>query len=166
MNQYVINYEGESLEELVNQINHLEGLALSKMKIQDLVFNNFDGMPIRTGNGVYIFKNSERIIYIGNCVARNFVERIPAHFDIRHNGWFNSLLKAIIKYKLLNYKGEVKCVDEINSNLEKSAKFAFEKINIILINFIEYDKIKINNLENQLAKNLNPINKYFRKIIN
>lgn len=163
MDQYIINYTTEeTLEELVKQIDALEGLPLSKMKIQDLVFNSLDGEPIRTGNGVYIFKNSEMTFYIGNCFARNFVERIPAHFDIRHNGWFNSLLKAIIKNQNIDFKN--KTPEEKNEFLEKAAKIAFDKINIVLVNFLKYDKTEINNLERRLAEELNPINTRFRKI--
>jgi hypothetical protein len=114
MTQYIIEYEGQSVIELIKKINELNGLALSELKVMDLVFDRVTGNPIRTGNGVYIFKNSIQTFYIGNCVARNFVERIPAHFDIRHNGWFNSLLKAIIK----NNKIEKKQMDsnEFNSH--------------------------------------------------
>ncbi|MCW2119971.1 hypothetical protein [Flavobacterium sp. 7A] len=137
---------------------------MSDIKIKDLVFNRVDGKPIRTGCGVYIFKNSERTYYIGNCVARNFIERIPAHFDIRHVGWFNSLLKAIIKNKNILIKDMIS--SEINYELENSAQFAFDNLNLILMNFPTYSKDQINNLEKLLAEKLIPINKRFRRLKN
>lgn len=162
MNQYIIHYKKQPLEELVNAINLLKGLPLSEMTVKDLVFDRLNGLPIRTGNGVYIFKNLERTYYIGNCVARNFVERVPAHFDIRHNGWFNSLLKAIIKYN--NIQKEEIDQNDYNNHLEFSARFAFDNLNLILINFSDYNKNEINNLENLLATKLKPINTRFRKL--
>ena len=162
MENYIINYNGQQLDAIVREINLLQGLPLSDLKIKDLVFNRVDGLPIRSGCGVYIFKNSERTYYVGNCVARNFVERVPAHFDIRHVGWFNSLLKAIIKKDniLLKHLSS----SEINLKLETSAQFAFENLNLILINFPTYNKDQINNLENLLGKELKSVNTRFKKL--
>lgn len=162
MENYIINYNGQQLDAIVREINLLQGLPLSDLKIKDLVFNGVDKLPIRSGCGVYIFKNSERTYYVGNCVARNFVERIPAHFDIRHVGWFNSLLKAIIKKDniLLKHLSS----SEINLKLETSAQFAFENLNLILINFPTYNKDQINNLENLLGKELKSVNTRFKKL--
>lgn len=164
MENYIINYNGEHLDDVVQKINSMQGIPLSDIKIKDLVFNRVDGEPIRTGCGVYIFKNTERTYYIGNCVARNFVERIPAHFDIRHVGWFNSLLKAIIKNKNILLKNMIST--KINYELEIVAQFAFDNLNLILINFPTYSKDQINNLEKLLAKELTPINKRFRRLKN
>jgi hypothetical protein len=164
MEKYIINYNGEHLDELVRKINLMRGIPLSDIRIKDLVFNRLDGEPIRTGCGVYIFKNFGRTYYLGNCVARNFVERIPAHFDIRPVGWFNSLLKSIIKDKNISLRDI--SGNEINYELETSAQFAFDNLNLILINFPTYSKDQINNLETLLAQKLNPINKRFRRLKN
>jgi len=157
---YLIQYEDikhlvtiDSFFKLVELVENTPGIKLSNLKAMDLVFCN--GEPIRYGNGVYIFKSDERNYYVGNCVARNFTERIPAHFDIRKVGWFNSLLKAIAKYHN----------DEINNeNLIKAAKFANDNLSLVLINFEIYNRDIINNLETLLGRSINPINKNFKKV--
>ncbi|MFB9079424.1 hypothetical protein ACFFLS_06020 [Flavobacterium procerum] len=154
--EYLINYNNETTEQLVDMVHKMDGLPLKEMKIKDLVYHN--GKPIYTGNGVYIFKSPVRYYYVGNCVARNFVERIPAHFDIRKSGWFNSLLKAIIKDEK---KVKIEITDLL---LESAASFAFENLNLILINFNEYNRTEINNLENILGKTLKPLNNRFNRL--
>lgn len=163
MNKYYYEIE-DILDHNPNSICDLlkstSGIKLSKLKVKDLVFNN--GLPIRTGNGVYIFKENDIPIYVGNCVARNFVERIPAHFDIRHNGWFNSLLVTLIK-KTFNRKSKE---DKTDDNLTQSAKLAFENLDLILINFSNYDKLAINRLEDYLKITLKPLNGFKHKKLN
>ncbi len=162
--EYLINYENATItdidiDSLIIEIKSILGIPLKDLKVSDLVF--YDNEDIKSGNGVYIFKSEEKIYYVGNCYARNFVERIPAHFDIRHNGWFNSLLKAIIKDKY----GKVKLTPENEYLLSESAKFAFENLSLIIINFKIWNKDNINKLESVLGKTLKPINNRFRKIV-
>jgi len=123
----------------------------SELKVKDLVFQN--DLPIMTGNGVYIFKENGIPLYVGNCVARNFVERIPAHFDIRRNGWFNSLLVTLIR-RTFNRKSKE---DKTSANLSQSAKLAFENLDLVLINFSQYDKSAMNRLEDYLKICLKPL---------
>jgi hypothetical protein len=141
-------------------IKSTSGIKLSELKVKDLVFHN--GLPIRTGNGVYIFKENDIPLYVGNCVARNFVERIPAHFDVRQNGWFNSLLVTLIK-RTFNRKSKD---DKTDDNLSQSAKLAFEKLDLVLINFSNYDKLAINILEDYLKITLKPVNGVKHKKLN
>jgi len=110
----------------------------------DLVY--YYGEPIRSGIGVYIFKSKQKCYYVGNCVTRCFAERIPAHFDLRKVGWFNTLLKTIIKHEF----ADKMITDE---SLDQAAKFAFENINLVLINF-----------ESELGNILKSYNTRFRKI--
>lgn len=155
MSDYVISYkeiESYSIEKLVQLVKDRKGILLKNLTIKDLVFNG--SKDIRTGNGVYVFKDIERNIYVGKCSSRNFVERIPAHFDIRHNGWFNSLLRNLVK------NGEKIADDE---NLTKAARYSFDNLSLLLINFEDYDKDKINNLENLLRIVLKPLNQFKRK---
>lgn len=141
-------------------VKSTSGIKLSELKVKDLVFHN--DLPIRTGNGVYIFKEDNIPLYVGNCVARNFVERIPAHFDVRHNGWFNSLLVTLIK-RTFNRKFKE---DKTDDNLSQSAKLAFENIDLVLINFPKYDKLAINKLEDYLKITLKPLNGFKNKRLN
>lgn len=158
MSKYLIEYNKDiSNEELEEKIRSIEGLPLSQMRVKDLVFHNDE--PIYTANGVYVFKYGNEICYVGNCVARCFVERIPAHFDIRSTGWFHSLLTALIKKKY----GKVK---KTNDNLQEAAVKAFSDLSLVLINFPIYDKTAMNNLENILGNRLKPYNSRFRKLIN
>ncbi len=134
-----------------------QGLQLSKMTVSDLVFHR--GKAIRCGNGVYLFREEQRPVYVGNCIARNFVERIPAHFDVRKNGWFNSLLLSRIQEK----EGRRVKEDKTDENLEAAARYAFNNYNLLLINFSTYDKDAMNRLELLMRLTLNPINKFKRK---
>jgi hypothetical protein len=96
-NEYLINFDAISkytISQLKTILEKTEGIKVKDCLISDLVF--YDGKPIYSGNGVYIFKYNDIFIYVGSCVARNFVERIPAHFDLRQSGWFNSLLQRIL----------------------------------------------------------------------
>ncbi len=157
MKEYFIEYSPEiSIDDLEYKIRTIEGLPLSELKVKDLVF--YKGKPIYSGNGVYIFKCGDEICYVGNCIARSFVERIPAHFDIREIGWFHSLLTTMIK----NKHGKVKKTDQ---NLQEAAANAFEELKLVLINFPNYNKIEINNLENILGNRLKPYNTRFRKLV-
>ena len=134
-----------------------KGLNLYDLKVEDLVFHN--GLPILTGNGVYVFKEDKKAIYVGSCVSRNFVERIPAHFDIRHNGWFNSLLVNLIKQE---YKRNNKD-DKTDENLIRVAKKAFKDLELILVNFPKYDKSAIKKLEDFFKIALKPLNGFKHK---
>lgn len=157
---YLITYsDNKKIEQFIEEINITDGLPLKDLRVIDLVY--YKGEPIRSGIGVYIFKSKDKCYYVGNCVARCFAERIPSHFDLRKVGWFNTLLKTIIKNEFIDKE----ITDE---SLNIAAKFAFENINLVLINF-EYSshyinqKIKINNLERDLGIALGSYNKNFRK---
>jgi len=150
----ILNYDEKSIR---NWLELAEGKKLSELTVKDLVFYN--DTPIRTGNGVYIFKENNIPLYVGNCVARNFVERIPAHFDIRHNGWFNSLLVNLINRSLPKKIKE----NKTDENLTQVAKDAFENLDLILINFPNYDRLAIKRLEVYLRITLKPLNGYKHK---
>lgn len=163
---YLIKYEdikSMSIPALAEFILEKRGLSVSELTISHLIF--YKGEPIYSGNGVYVFKTKEEVIYIGNCVARNFVERIPAHFDLRAGGWFNSLLKAVIKKK---YKETVS-----EATLQKASREAISTYELILINFSNEEfylngvknKKAINRLEDLLRIILKPLNTFKHKKI-
>jgi hypothetical protein len=158
---YLITYDdAKSIQQFVDEIKIIEGIPLKDLKVKDLLYYN--GEPIRSGIGVYIFKSKDKCYYVGNCVARCFAERIPAHFDLRKVGWFNTLLKTIIKNKFQDK-------EITDDSLHIAAKFAFENLSLVLVNF-EYcpnysdQKKRINNLEKHLGEALKSYNKNFRKI--
>jgi hypothetical protein len=159
-NEYLLNVtdlKDLTILEVVEKLKATSGIKLKTCTIADLVF--FEEKPIYSGNGVYIFKENENFIYVGNCVARNFIERIPAHFDVRYNGWFNSLLVNIIKKKYNK-------LEKTNELLAEAAKYALENYSLILINYEDYWKESIEKLETTLRIVLRPYNTFKSKKLN
>jgi len=151
--KYLLNYgkiNNWKISEIQKNMEDIEGLPLSKCKISKLVFYN--DIPILTGNGVYIFfknknKNNKIYLYVGKCSSRNFVERIPAHFNVKNTGWFNSYLRNLVnKKRKENDEPKIKVKEfkdpetedkkeEYNKLLKEQAKIALENHKLILINF-------------------------------
>ena len=159
-NEYLLNVNDLTdltITQVVEKLKSTSGIKLKTCTIADLVF--FGENPIYSGNGVYVFKENDDFIYVGNCVARNFIERIPAHFDVRAGGWFNSLLVNIIKKK---YNKQEK-TDEL---LEEAAKHALENYSLILINYTDSWKESISKLETTLRIVLKPYNTFKGKQLN
>lgn len=154
---YLLNAKdisGLTVRELYDRLKSFNGIRVKDIKLSDLIF--FEDEPIYSGNGVYVFKYQHEFIYVGSCVARNFIERIPAHFDLRHTGWFNSLLVSVCKRDLLPKK---------NEHLTSAAKAIFDKASLVLINFDFHKKdhklnvTSIKLLERILRSALTPYNK-------
>lgn len=159
-NEYLINFktiENCSITQLVTLLTETEGIKIKDCLISDLVF--YKGDPIYSGNGVYVFKSADIFIYVGCCVARNFVERIPAHFDLRKSGWFNSLLQNII-----NKKGWART----NESLAEAGKIAMDSYSLTMINFPLGDHPQnisdIKALETLLRRVLDPYNSFKKQI--
>jgi hypothetical protein len=160
--RYLLQFDeisNKTIDELVQVLTQAQGLKVKDCKIDDLIF--YQGEPIYSGNGVYIFKSVKRFYYVGSCVARNFVERIPAHFDLRESGWFNSLLDNIRKQN-----GEPRT----NLLLTQAAKHAMENCSLVLINFSFGDHVRnisnIKSLEALLRRVLHPYNYLKQRPIN
>lgn len=164
MSKYLLHYDEISHldindnEDQINKfIKSIPGKKISELSFKDLVYDG--DKPLYRGVGVYIFKSEDTNYYVGSCVSRSFIERIPAHLDIRYNGWFNSLLKNIIK------KDPDRPIDD-DEACEKAARLAFKKINLIIINFnyqhAEYESLNIRqriiNLERRIGNALIPYN--------
>lgn len=85
--------------ELFQKINSMEGKTIGELNLFDLIFfNSVDNSFV--GNGIYVIKENEDIIYIGKASSRPFIERFGGHLDLRVIGGFNNLLKKIVKNKL------------------------------------------------------------------
>jgi hypothetical protein len=157
---YLIDFDSiskQSIAQVKELLKLTEGIKIKDCLISDLVFH--EGEAIYSGNGVYVFKSDDIFIYVGCCVARNFVERIPAHFDLRKSGWFNSLLQNII-----NKKGW----ERTNDSLAEAGKIAMDSYSLILINFPLGDHLQnisdIKALETLLRRVLNPYNSFKKQI--
>lgn len=164
INEYLFDADGLSTAIILEKIKNVKGLPLCDMKVSDLIFYNKE--PIYRGCGVYVFKLKDEIVYVGSCVSRSFVERIPSHFDIRGVGWFNSLLRTIRKSIL---KKDVPRKDD--AFLLDAARFAMSHMTVVLVNFIEVNSRElITRLEHELidifkTKNRKPSLKIFNLVV-
>lgn len=148
---YLLEFEqlkGNSIEFLLERIKNAKGKKLSELKIKDLSYHNQN--LINPGEGVYIFRDKEKIILVGKVSSMSFVERIPKHLDYRPNAWFNRLLELICE-RLLE-------IEPNEENYIKASKYAFENLNLVLINFKTRDKI--NRIERLLRSCTETLNKF------
>lgn len=161
-NQYLYQYseiKNLSIRELIEKIESKGGRRISELTIGDLIFNN--GKPIHTGCGVYVFLNESKIFYVGKNSARCFVERIPSHFDIRKEGWFNRLLRLIAKEKNDG-------LENTDEGIQKAAIRAINEFEVVLINFDWFDyegDTSIEILEDLLRMSTNGANSFKTKRI-
>jgi hypothetical protein len=148
---YLIEYDtlrGFSIRDLLKTIEKTKGKRLDELKVMDLTYHN--SIEIWRGEGVYIFKEQKRIIYVGKASSMSFTERIPKHFDLRHDAWFNRLLELIcIKILGLEWNDE---------NAIISSKYAFKNLNLVLINF--KDRKQIDRIERLLRSCAEPLNEF------
>ncbi|MFC1513454.1 hypothetical protein ACFL5P_00420 [candidate division KSB1 bacterium] len=121
---YLYNFEKIKTRTISNFKKSLEksnGILVADLKVSDLIFHN--KKAISTGHGIYIFKSSDEFLYVGKSSSRSFIERVPSHFDIRENSWFNTYLNRIIEF-------------EYATDLEDAARFALNTY-LLIINFEE-----------------------------
>lgn len=150
---YLIEYDNIkalSIADVLQKVDHTKGLALSQMRLHDL--NYFKGEHIYPGHGVYLFRKGTDIVYVGKVRNMSFIERIPKHFDLRHRGWFNRLLKIICE-KELNISHR-----DSDDNLKIANQYAFENLNLVLIHFKENKKV--DGVERLLRSCINALNKF------
>ena len=132
--KYIISYEeimNRSVADVLIQLSSLKGKALSSLTLRDLSYA--EGRYIFPGHGVYLFRKGTEIVYVGKVRNMSFVERIPKHFDLRHAGWFNRLLKLICTKEL-----QLKSTDE---HIMKAHDYAFSHLNIVLIHFEYHNRV-------------------------
>jgi len=123
---WIINEEflhQKTWKQLFQNITSLKGKVIGELKLFDLVFFNSEEDSF-VGNGIYIIKEGEEIIYIGKASSRPFIERIGGHLDLRVIGGFNNLLKKIVKIKLKK--------KESNQSIAEAGRWLMQ-CNIILI---------------------------------
>ncbi len=150
-NTYLIEYKdikNLSIENALKKIEQTKGLALSQMRLQNLNYCN--GKHIYPGHGVYLFRKGTDIVYVGKVRNMSFIERIPKHFDLRHRGWFNRLLKIICE-KELNISHR-----DSDDNLKIANQYAFENLNLVLIHF--HENTKVDGIERLLRSCTNALN--------
>lgn len=149
---YLIEYtniENKSIQNFIDLLNNTKGKKLKDLKVQDLSYHN--GQPIWPGEGVYLFRNDKRVMYVGKASSMSFTERIAKHFDFRSFAWMNRLLKLISERELKHKK-------QNHDNLKIASKYAFENLNIVLLNFEKRERI--NRTERLLRSCTEPLNKF------
>jgi hypothetical protein len=87
---------------------------------------------------------------VGKNSSMSFTERIGKHLDFRHGAWFNRLLVLICQRQL-----KIEVNDE---NLRIASKYAYDNLNLVLINF--NNKERINRTERLLRSCTNSLNKF------
>lgn len=154
---YLIKYEdikNLSINDALKKLEQLDGKELSKLRLVDLTICN--NQYIFPGHGIYLFRQKKEIVYVGKVRSMSFIERIPKHFDLRHSGWFNRLLKIICLKKL--------GIEHSDENLLKAHTFAFSHLNLVLIDFgIDKNVDKIERLFRSCTGALNSFKKVKHK---
>lgn len=147
---YLMEYEQFChlhLSKFIEEIKNTNGIPLNDLKIKDLTY--FNNEIINPGIGVYVFKLKNEIFLVGKVRSNTFTERIPKHFDVRPNAWFNRLL-------FVTCREHLKIPLDKNGYLEAS-KFCFENLNLVLINVKDSSKVDI--LEKALRANSEALNR-------
>ncbi len=153
--KYLLQYHeisGLSIADLIALLNNMPGLPCSAMKVSELIY--CDNEPIHSGCGVYLFKEKNAIFYVGKCSGKSFIERIPAHFDQRHGGWFNTILQYVAGHRTNTDKKTI-------PGIQAAGRYALDHLSIILINFEAdhyWNSNRISVLETLLRMTLNPVN--------
>ena len=131
---YLIEFDeikNSTISNFIEKIKTTKGKKLSDLKVMDLSYHN--GKLICPGEGVYIFRENEEILLVGKVSSMSFTERISKHFDYRPYAWFNRLLFLICE-RLLK-------LERTEENYKIASKYAFENLNIVLVNFKNKEKI-------------------------
>ena len=155
IDNYLIQYndiKDKSIRDFLDLLEGTEGKRLKELSVQDLSYHN--DKEIWPGTGVYLFRLNKKVMYVGKVSSMSFTERIPKHFDIRLYAWMNRLLKLLSEKHLPHDP-----VDDVN--LVRASRYAFEKLNVVLINFQEGD---INRIERLLRSCTGALNS-FRQLV-
>lgn len=152
---YLIQYDDIkklSLGGLLNFLKQKKGLPLREVSIDRLT--SFNEEYIFPGTGVYIFRDKEKLVYVGKASSMSFIERVPKHFDPRTYAWMNRLLELVSK-KVLNEVSQ--------KDYKQALGYVLENYNLLLIHINDENKSKINILEDKLRGTKEPLNRFKTK---
>lgn len=145
------NLESRSIRDVLKTINGIDGIKLSDLRVKDLSYQN--GQVVIPGQGVYLFREGKKVVYVGKVSSNSFTERIAKHFDVRNGAWFNRLLQLINWYSLPQ---QLDCEYYIDAS-----KYAFQHLNLVMINFKSRERI--NRTESLMRACYRPLNKFKRE---
>jgi len=138
-NDYLIEYSDIrdiTIDKFTEKLKSKMGLPLPDCKISKLESHN--DKPILLGNGVYLVKDEENILFVGDCSSRKFAEKIPTHFNKRKG---ENLNKIDFHY-----------IDSYLDFFTQQPNISLYNYKLILINFNQsnYSKDDISKLKNLL----------------
>jgi len=85
------NISNHSLNDVDKGIRNLTPHPLGALTIRQL-----STLPDPVVGLYFVFEGND-LVYVGKSSSRSFVERLPAHFDPRDDGWFNTLPRKVAK---------------------------------------------------------------------
>lgn len=90
------NYQSLDVSKLAEHLNASKKKVIGEVTLAELC--SFTERP----NGLYFFYDMHDVLlYVGKAASRSFIERIPAHFDIRPDAWFNTLPKRVMSVRTI-----------------------------------------------------------------
>ena len=130
-----------TFEEIERRIDPGSAIKLDEIRLSDLI--------LYPGTGIYLFYDAEnKRRYIGSCLSRSFIERIPSHFDTRRGASLNTVSKRMAVSE-----------ETVNDDLTSIVMSALPKLKLILIGIpcrSEHDKMIVRKVERDLIVNLGP----------
>lgn len=92
---------GDHIKRLLDSV---PGILVSDLKYVDLFF------PAQWCNGIYLFYENEKLLYIGKCSSRAVIDRIGGHLTPRSSDMMNCFLKRLCIGNPPDLEGELDAV--------------------------------------------------------
>lgn len=91
-------------DQIKRLLGSVPGILVSDLKYVDLFF------PAQWCNGIYLFYESEKLLYIGKCSSRAVIDRIGGHLTPRNSDMMNCFLKRLCVGNPPDLEGELDTV--------------------------------------------------------
>lgn len=116
-------YRDLNFEQFLADIDKLPGKLVCTISVLDLF--SLNNAQNGFGHGVYLFFRDSQVRYVGKNSSRTFLERIPAHFDIRADSWFNTLVRAESEVRRRSHNDKNKFFGAICTQILSTYKLKF-----------------------------------------
>lgn len=141
---HIVGFENAAtltIKEIERRIDPSSAIKLDEIRLSDLV--------LYPGTGIYLFYDAEnKPRYIGSCLSRSFIERIPSHFDTRRGAYLNTVSKRMADSE-----------KTVNDDLTSIVMSGLPKLKLILIGIpcrSKHDKKIVQKVERDLIVKLRP----------
>lgn len=94
----------DPVDQIKRLLGSVPGILVSDLKYVDLFF------PAQWCNGIYLFYESEKLLYIGKCSSRAVIDRIGGHLTPRNSDMMNCFLKRLCVGNPPDLEGELDTV--------------------------------------------------------